>query len=189
MQGTKLLKVLKDKAFTVIVLIASIGFYILAGNFEYTAKPGRLGPEFWPKMLITALIVLAVLEIGIALFKGDSKEQEEAVAVVDEESQEENPQDETKTRYPALLFIGIAMTVGYVLLVEYLGFALTTFLYLAGFMYVGRYRRKVVILASSLLGSVFLVMVFVKLVYVSLPIGTPPFDNITYLIYTLLGVN
>lgn len=185
MQGANLYKVLKDKAFTLVILAASIGLYILADNFEFTAKPGRLGPDFWPKVMLLLIMCMSVIEIIAALFRGGS-------ATCNEEGspdREEQECAEIKQRYPKLLAIGVAMTVSFVLLVETLGFALTTFLYLAGFMYVGRYRRHAVIWVSSLAGTLLLVLIFVKLVYVSLPSGLPPFDSITYLIYLLLGIS
>lgn len=185
MEGSNLIKTLRGKTFTIAILVASIGCYILAGSFEYTAKPGRLGPDFWPKAMLLLIMAMSVLELAAAFFRGGAQGRQE------EESpgQDDGVEEEKKQRYPVLLIAGMAITVGFVLLVDILGFALTTFLYLAGFMYLGRYRRPVVILVSSLLGTLFLVLVFVRLVYVSLPQGIPPFDVVTNLLYTLLGIS
>ena len=72
------------------------------------------------------------------------------------------------------MWTGIALTVLYVVLIETLGFFLCTFLYLAAFMWVGRYRRPGVILATSLIGSLAFMFMFMKVVYVSLPLGAEP---------------
>lgn len=185
MKSASLVRTIKEKTFTCVVLLVSVGFYILTGSFEYTAKAGRLGPDFWPKTILLLIMAMSVLEIVVALFRGDQPPGAEKA----EDSGEKEPAGtETGKRYPALMALGIALTVGYILLVSILGFALTTLLYLACFMYVGRYRKHMVIWVSSLVGTIFLVLVFIKLVYVSLPPGIPPFDNITYLIYSLLGI-
>ena len=97
------------------------------------------------------------------------------------------PPQEGKT-YPHLLLTGMAMTVAYVALIQTLGFFLCTFLYLAGFMLVGRYRRIGVALATSLAGSLVFMFVFMKIVYVSLPLGQAPFSEISFLLMRLMGI-
>ena len=61
----------------------------------------------------------------------------------------------------------------------YLGFFLATAVYLAAFMVVGRYRRAGVIAATSVLGSLAFMYVFMKIVYVSLPLGVGPFEQVS----------
>ena len=80
------------------------------------------------------------------------------------------------------------MTVGYVLLIERLGFFLCTFIYLAAFMLVGRYRRFGVVLATSLIGSLVFMFVFMKIVYVSPPLGQAPFSEVSFFLMRLMGI-
>lgn len=186
MRGPGLPKNLKDHSLSFVILAAAIALYIVTGNFEYTAKPGRLGPNFWPRLLLALIMVMSLLEIAVALGRGG---RGSARAEAGPAGEEQPAVDESKKRYPVLLVLGIGLTLGYVLLVSLLGFALTTFLFLVCFMYLGRYRRHAVIWVSSLVGTLLLMLIFVKLVYVSLPPGIPPFDSVTYLIYTLLGIS
>ena len=93
-----------------------------------------------------------------------------------------------KKSYPALLVIGIAMTVAYVYFVTVLGFILCTFLYFALFMIVGRYRKVWAILANSMAGTLVLVVIFMKIVYVSLPPGQEPFSGVTFFVLKMLGI-
>jgi putative tricarboxylic transport membrane protein len=86
------------------------------------------------------------------------------------------------------LWIGIAITVAYAVLIEKLGFFLCTFVYLAAFMWIGRYRRWGVILVTSLVGSLAFMFMFMKIVYVSLPLGVEPFSQVSFLLMRLMGI-
>ena len=91
-------------------------------------------------------------------------------------------------RFPRLLAAGLALTLAYLLVIETLGFFVSTFLYLAGFMWIGRYRRVGIVLATSLVGSLVFVFVFMKIVYVSLPLGREPFSEVSFLLMRLMGI-
>ena len=60
-----------------------------------------------------------------------------------------------------------------------LGFLLSTFLFLAAFMYLGRYRKHVAIWGTSAVVTVLCGVLFLRFAYVSLPRGDPPFDRVT----------
>jgi putative tricarboxylic transport membrane protein len=55
-------------------------------------------------------------------------------------------------------------------------------------MWIGRYRRIGVIVATSLIGALAFVFVFMKIVYVSLPLGVEPFAQVSYLVMKLLAI-
>jgi putative tricarboxylic transport membrane protein len=80
------------------------------------------------------------------------------------------------------------MTILYVVLIEKLGFFLCTVIYLAAFMWVGRYRRLGVIVATSLIGSLAFMFMFMKVVYVSLPLGVEPFAQVSFLLMRAMGI-
>jgi putative tricarboxylic transport membrane protein len=185
-----LMERLKGAAFSGILVVAAIYFFNLATQFEYSQRGEQLGPGFWPKLLLGIIIILTLVDIVLALCKGGKPATEVSSAENNEVLEAgEGLQDEVQKRYPKLLIMGGLMTVAYVYLIGIIGFALCTFFYLAGFMYAGRFRRHVMIWVSSLVGTVFLVFLFIKVVYVSLPTGIPPFEGLTLMIYSLLGVN
>lgn len=166
----------------VIILLVSLYFYYLAGQFRFFAKPGHLGPDFWPKMLLALTMVACLYEIiktAFFLNIGPSKEV----------SGEASAKAESKKKtYPGLLVIGIAMTVAYAYFVTILGFIICTFLYFALFMIVGRYRKVWAILANSVVGTLVLVVIFMKIAYVSLPLGQEPFSGVTFFVLRMLGI-
>jgi len=173
-----------------IVLAVSAFLYLLANRIEFVAPGGRIGPDFWPKAILLLAIATCAYQIVKTLFFA---RRDQKIAGVLESIIEEAPADtageEPQARsYLHLLLTGAAMTIAYVVLIERLGFFLCTFLYLAGFTWVGRYRRPGIVLASSLLGSLVFMFVFMKIVYVSLPLGQEPFSEVSFLLMRLMGI-
>ncbi len=163
-----------------VLLAVAVGFYVLAGSIEYSEQPGQIGPTVWPRFALALIAAVCLFEIARAF---TSKPLEEPHGIADE--LEGDDKEEEVRRYPKLLFGGLALTVAYGLLIKMLGFPLATFLYLVAFMYLGGYRVHLVIWLTGFVGSVLLALIFLRLVYVSLPRGAPPFDRVTDLVVNL----
>jgi putative tricarboxylic transport membrane protein len=73
----------------------------------------------------------------------------------------------------------VGAIVLYVLLAPWLGFPLTTALFIAAFMRLCGARGGAGIGLNAVLGTVVLLYVFVKLVYLPLPKGAGPFADLT----------
>lgn len=165
-----------------IILLVSLYFYYLAGHFRFSTKPGNLGPDFWPKLLLGLTMAACLYEIIKTAFFLN-------VATTKEAAKEQSAKAQSKKKtYPALLIIGIAMTVAYAYFVTVLGFIICTFLYFAFFMIVGRYRKVWAIMANSVVGTLVLVVIFMKIAYVSLPLGQEPFSGVTFFVLRILGI-
>lgn len=176
----------------VTVLLLSVYLYYVATKFDFAARPGHLGPDFWPKAILILMMLGCVYEIvKTALAKTGGEVESLADSIIEESAEEhgEKAGTEEEKTYPYLLIIGIGLTLAYVFLFEILGFFLCTFLFLALFMYVGRYRKIGVIFATSLIGSLVYMFVFMKIVYVSLPIGKAPFSAVSLFLMKLMGVS
>lgn len=173
----------KKKSIILSVLFVLFGCfcYYLATKFLVTKDPGRLGPDFWPKMLCILIIVFSVADIVITLMKKETRNSTEKVR----DAVEASP----KQMYPLLLMGGIASTAVYIYLQPIIGFSIATALYLASIMILGRYRNKLVIISCSFLGSFILLIIFSKIVYISLPTGIGVLGEFTFLLYKLLGVS
>lgn len=176
----------------VIVLLVAIFFYYKATQFDFEAPGGRLGPDAWPRIVLGLLALVCVYEIVRRFFfdaartlQSDVPHSTEATSSFDSSTSDE----EDEPSYPWLLSLGIVMTIGYVALLETLGFFLCTALYLAGFIVLGGYRRIGVTLAVSLLGSFVFMFIFMKIVYVSLPLGSEPFSYVSFLLIRLMGIH
>ncbi len=180
--------------YVVVLAIAGYLFY-RSTLFGFDAPGGRIGPDVWPKAILGLMMLTCIYEIVKNLLPSGGRHEVHGVleSIVAEAPAEQIPVDDAQLpqgrTYPRLLIVGAGMTVAYALLIDKLGFFLCTALFLAGFTWAGRYRRPGVILAASLIGSLVFMFVFMKIVYVSLPLGTGPFEQISILLMKLMGVH
>ena len=130
---------------------------------------GPLGPGFWPRL---ALIGLALACLAKLVAEWRQKSAGESVS--------RPPFSGVK------LAGGIGAVVLYVLLAPFLGFAIVSVLFIAAFMALCGTRSIVALVASALIGTVSLLYVFVKLVYLPLPKGDGPFEALTLALYQAL---
>jgi hypothetical protein len=158
------------------LLIAGILLFY-ADQIPYSEREGQLGPDFWPKLALSLMAVVSLFEIIKIALGGRSEAQ--GIADVLESGGEG---EESAATYPLLLAGGCALVLAYGVLVTVLGFILTTFLFLVAFMYLGRYRAHGVIWMAALASTLLIALIFIKVVYVSLPRGIPPFDHVTDLV-------
>ncbi len=173
-----------------IVLAVTAGLFVMAQRIDFVAPGGRIGPDFWPKVILGLATLTCVYQIVKTLFWPDGREQVGGVleSILEEAPPEATGQATPEPLHRGLIVAGIALTIAYVLLIEQVGFFLCTFVYLAAFAWIGRYRRPMVILASSLIGSLVFMFVFMKVVYVSLPLGRGPFAEVTFMLMRLMGI-
>ena len=171
------------------LLAGAAYLFLQAGTFASAARPGQLGPDFWPRAVLVLLMVVCGYEIVRRLL-GRPVAPEATV----EPAHDAAPGDEgdaapaSGERFPWRLAAGIGLTILYVLTLDELGFFVATALYLALFMIAGRYYRTRVVALSALLGSLAFVFVFMKIVYVSLPLGVGPFRALSIALLALLGI-
>jgi putative tricarboxylic transport membrane protein len=166
------------------VLLGAAFLYAQTSAFAELGREGHLGPAFWPRAVLILLMIVCAAEIARVAFFFKPAEPEapmlhSAAPVSDEDGE----------RFPKLLAGGIAITVLYVPAMDTIGFFLATILYLAAFMWIGRYRRPVVVAVTSVLGTLAFVYVFMKIVYVSLPLGAGPFRELSAWVLAALGVH
>jgi putative tricarboxylic transport membrane protein len=165
----------------VVGLVVAALLFFFARQIEYTPRPGSLGPDFWPKTAIGLMTAVCLFEIVRAL--AGVKAETHGVADILEIDDGEEP----APTYPKLLIGGIVLLIVYAMVVTILGFLLSTFLFLAAFMYLGRYRKHVAVWSISAGVTLLAALIFIRFAYVSLPRGEPPFDAITDFVRVILG--
>src|ERR1700704_3288199 len=124
-----LMAVRMHKILPYVIVLAIVSYlYFLAAKIDFVAPGGRIGPDFWPKVILALTMVTCAYEIVKSLFFGKAdRDLEGVLASVLKDAPTELPiaAPEEKT-YPHLLWIGIAMTVAYAVLIEKVGFFLCT---------------------------------------------------------------
>ena len=133
-----------------------------------------LGPGFWPRL---ALIGLALA--CLAKFVEEWR-RARAGTVVTAGGAARPPISQAK------LAAGIGLIVLYVLLAPYVGFPLVTALFIATFMVLCGTRSVRALAGNVVVGTVGLLYLFVKLVYLPLPKGDGPFETLTLALYRAL---
>lgn len=172
-----------------VVLAVALLLYARTTQFQYTPHAGRLGPDVWPRTVLVLMALVCAVRIAVGLWRP-------AVAEADGGVLEEVTRDVhalpaaavPDERYPWLLLLGIALTVAYVFALGWMGFAVATTFYLAAMIRTGRYTRWRVIIPTAVIGSLSFMFVFMKIVYLSLPIGQPPFESVSLLLMRLMGI-
>ncbi len=197
-----------------ILLLVSVLLYWMAMQIDSSATEGgrRIGPDFWPKTIIVFMGLLCVWEIVKRLLvhtdftvTGLTRDAGHPMAEVPSDDVvvpggasvgvthaasgtafDEAPDDEPV--YTGKLVAGIAVVAGFVIIVPWLGFFVTTIAFLATFIWLGGYRRVLPTVLLSVGGSLVLVVMFMRVAYISLPLGIGPFQTLSLALLSLLGV-
>ncbi|MGE0355765.1 MAG: tripartite tricarboxylate transporter TctB family protein [Burkholderiales bacterium] len=163
-----------------LMLVASVLLYWAATRIEaFTGGGGRIGPDAWPKAIIVFMGLLCAWEIAKRLAlrsRGGGSEPPAAAQAA-------------PVTHPGRLAAGVALVFGYVLVVPWIGFFVSTALFLAAFTWFGGLRRPVLATATGLAGSLVLVVMFMRVAYISLPLGEGPFKSLSIALLAAIGVS
>ena len=174
-------------------LVGSLAAWLFhaATQIDFHRRPGTLGPDVWPKLILGLLLAICTYEVVRVLFSpqwrgGATGMLQEMV----ERTEKAHPDaaEPVVPKSPLMLLGGIALTAVYVWLIQRLGFVLATAPYVFAFIALGGYRRWMVNAAVSVVGTLVMMFFFMKVVYVSLPIGAEPFAQVTFALMRLMGI-
>ena len=181
---------------TVLLLIAGLLYY--AASLIDTSGAGgtRIGPDFWPKVIIGAMAALCIYEIGKRLISGNVRDAAGLIAGLDRVPLEiegaparaEAPVTTEAQPNHRRLAAGLVLIAAFVLGAAYVGFFVGTALFLALFSWIGGYRRALPVALVSVIGAFVLLVIFMRIAYISLPLGAGPFQQLSVLLLRLIGV-
>jgi putative tricarboxylic transport membrane protein len=164
------------------------GVMLLAAVFLYWAATlidvdtgGRIGPAVWPKTVIVIMGLLCAYEVVKRLVSNAPGELK-TVGVPGLGGEAPKVRE-----HPRKLYGGIALIAAYVVAVPWLGFFVTTALFLAAFPWVAGLRRPVLAAFLGIAGSLALVVVFMRIAYISLPFGEGPFRTLSLALLRAIG--
>ncbi len=167
----------------VVVFAAGFYFYFLADHFEFDQAGARIGPGAWPKLILALMLATALWGlVSSFLSAGKTSEQHE-----------EHEEDEALIRPPEIhpyrVWIAVAATLCFLLLLPIFGFFLSTSLFSLVLMYLGQFRRPLPVTLLSVAIAFAFLFVFMRVVYVALPVGIAPFDSVSYVLMAAMGVH
>ena len=168
-----------------LMLVASVLLFWAATGIQANVGAGRIGPDAWPKSIIVVMGLLCAWEVVRRLAmrsRGDPGASAPA-AVQDGEAAQAPP-----AMHVGKLAGGIALVAAFVAAVPWVGFFVATAIFLAAFPWFGGMRRPLLTGALGLGGSLALVVVFMRVAYISLPLGEGPFRALSLALLSAIGV-
>jgi putative tricarboxylic transport membrane protein len=168
---------LRGPAAPLVGVVLALSLLATVPGLDRIAREGQLGPGFWPRLVLIGLALACGartvvewrrLRLGVAPVVGAG---------------------EGRTRLHAARFaMAAGLVVAYVVLIPLVGFALATAAFAAAFLRVAGARSPLGLGATAAGGTVLLLYVFIKVVYLPLPKGAGPFEAVTLALYRALGI-
>ncbi len=159
----------------------------LAANVEQADAMARglAGPVSWPRFALYGVGICAAGWL-IQSFRQMRRDAQTWRETLPAEASSTGHVDEGFDE--KLIWSGIVLTLAYGFLIPVIGFPLATMTYLLCWLVLGGIRRPWFVAVISVLGTVLLLYVFVKLALMPLDRGRGVFDGITVWIYHLLRI-
>ena len=167
---------LKSLTGPILIFLLAVFFFVLAGKLDENPAEGQLGAFFWPKGILLLLMLSCGFKV-LESFKGFGK------GVAD--TGLEGPPVQVQT---GKLVAMIVMLLAAVVCMEMIGFPLCNFLFLLLFMRIAGLKKKSHLLIISVVGTILLLYIFVKVVYLPLPKGQWFFSDFTIFLYRVLYI-
>ncbi len=157
--------------FTNIVMLVFMVYtfftHVLEANIpkKYASNPYNLMPDVWPKIIISLIVLCLIINI-IKIIRKNKGNPEFTLSAFAKNS---------VTFFKSKMFLGMIILAAAALLIETLGFVVTTFLILFFYGLLLGEKNIVRLLIVSVVLSLALHIIFSGLLDVTLPRGTVPF--------------
>jgi putative tricarboxylic transport membrane protein len=168
------------------MLIATVLLRFVAENPEMADAMARgiAGPATWPRFMLYAVIISAAAWLLLDLYLAirEYRIHQKFPARPDRAAARGEPEEGVDLR----IWVGLVIIIAYGFLIPIIGFMFASLLYIASWMLLGGIRKPLQISLVSLIGTVVMLYVFVKLALMPLDRGLGIIGEITISIYRLL---
>lgn len=158
-----------------LIALTALGLLWQSKEIPLADQAERIGPAFWPALALVGVLLGVGIRCVELLLRHRSGRSDAAF---------EHAEGMDLRR----AFIAIAVCITAVALIEFAGFVIANFLFLLAFLQITGLKSKANCLLIAAGGTVVMVYIFVKLVYVPLPRGSGFFEDATIMLYRLLGI-
>jgi len=162
------------------VVIVSFFIFMLANSFKLQEirRFGEMGSGFWPILILSAAVILsAVLLVSSLVGYLKAKRQSSGEPPLSPEAAEA-----LKIRRKKIA-LSVLLLLLYIVVMPWIGFGLSTLLYVPAFILVLGERRKLVLILSPLLVTVFVILIFSRFIAIPFPKGVGIFAAFSRLFY------
>jgi putative tricarboxylic transport membrane protein len=169
----------RNEIVATVVMIAFFGFMLInAMELRFVKRFGEMGSGFWPILILTVAIFLSILLLISHLMTFQSEKKQAS----------EKPFDSPEARMDlknrrGTFVLSVLCLLGFIIAMPWIGFVLSTFVYVFIFILALGERRKFVLVLSPFLVTALTVIVFAKFIAMPLPKGVNVFAAFSRLIY------
>jgi putative tricarboxylic transport membrane protein len=172
-------KMKRDELVFILLLVLFFVFMLLNSfGLHQIRRFGEIGSGFWPILVLSMAFLLSMGLLGKSYHqfrKGKGKIPEEG----------KNPGEvgaDRGSRRKKLAFTILFLLI-YLVIMPWVGFILSTLIYVFAFVFALEERRKLVLAISPVLVTAIMVAVFVKFLAIPLPKGVGVFADLSRLFY------
>jgi len=154
-----------------VIFFASLYLYTIAAGYKGHEVYGKLGPGFWPKLI---LIVMMILSLWTAV---------DALLARKRSSREKEPEVNQATGNRIRFFSALILIIAYFFLMNIIGFITLTPFFLVAFMILLGEKSWPWMIGLSIGMTILIVLAFTQAMYVPLPRGIGIFHKFSVIFY------
>ncbi|MFS0822040.1 tripartite tricarboxylate transporter TctB family protein [Bacillus sp. 1P02SD] len=164
----------KDYIFYSIVILFAVFFLSMTPQIKITNATFAVGPRSWPYILLTLMFVLGAYGIIKTFIKSKNTKATETI---------EKEEVGRKVFNISIPMLSLVTVIIYVVLLNFIGFIITTILFLYGISFLLGAKKQVGTIIFSVVTTVVFVVLFSVLLHIPLPRGTGIFRELSLLFY------
>ena len=169
----------RDEIIANVVIIAFFIFMLINSFKLHEIKRfGEMGSGFWPMLTLSMATLLSMILLISTLIKYLNEKKKTSVEV----SVSKETLVDRKSRRKKFVLSVILLFI-YVVIMPWIGFVLSTLIYLLVFIIALEERRKYVLAISPILVTALIVIIFTKVIVIPFPRGVGIFAAFSRLIY------
>ncbi|MCF6410743.1 tripartite tricarboxylate transporter TctB family protein [Pseudalkalibacillus salsuginis] len=169
--------VMKDYIFYSIVILFALFFLVMTPQIKITNGTFIIGPRHWPYILLTLMLILAIFGIVKSYILA---KKSKSIESKDHEDKIEPERTFFKLSIP---MISLVLVILYVLLLNAIGFIISTLLFLYGISLLLGQKKQLYSIIFAVLTTVVFIGLFSVLLSIPLPRGLGIFRQLSLLFY------
>ena len=169
----------RDEIVANVVFIAFFIFMLINSlRLHEIRRFGEVGSGFWPILILSTATLLSIILLVSTLIKYLNEKKKASV----EASISKEALVDLKSRRRKFALSVILLFI-YVIIMPWIGFVLSTLIYVLAFILALEERRKYVLIISPVLVTALIVIIFAKFIVIPFPRGVGIFAAFSRLIY------
>jgi len=169
----------RDEIVANIVIIAFF-IFMLINSFKLheIRRFGEMGSGFWPMLTLSTATLLSIILLVSTLIKYLKEKKKASVeATISKEALVD-----LKNRRKKFV-LSVILLIIYIFVMPWIGFVLSTLIYVLAFILALEERRKYVLIISPIIVTALIVIIFAKFIVIPFPRGVGIFAAFSRLIY------